>query len=250
MNILVPIKRAVDYKVRVRIKPDNSGVELDNVQVAMEPFSEIALEQAILFKEAGAVQSVIAVAVGSANANEQLRSALALGADQAILVESDVMPQPLDIARVLVALVKELQISLVLCGKQSIDTDNNQVPQMVAGLLNWPQATYAASAQLEQNQIRVVREVDGGNQTLLLDLPAVVSADLRLNTPRFASLMNIMKAKKKPLISKNLSDYLPSRQQSQCQYRVDKPKARQAGIKLDNLDELLAKLAADGHELS
>ncbi len=199
MKILVPIKRVVDYNVKVRPKADESGVDLNNVKMAINPFCEIAVEEAVRLKEAGSATEIIAVTVGAENAQEQLRTALALGADRAILVETDLEVEPLGISKVLKAVVEKESPNLIIMGKQAIDGDNNQTGQMLAALMNYPQATFASELKIEGEKAVVTREVDGGLQTISINLPAVVTSDLRLNEPRYASLPNIMKAKQKPL---------------------------------------------------
>ena len=199
MKILVPIKRVVDYNVKVRPKADESGVDLNNVKMAINPFCEIAVEEAVRLKEAGSASEIIAVTVGAENAQEQLRTALALGADRAILVETDLEVEPLGISKVLKAIVEKESPNLIVMGKQAIDGDNNQTGQMLAALMNYPQATFASELKIEGEKAVVTREVDGGLQTISINLPAVVTSDLRLNEPRYASLPNIMKAKQKPL---------------------------------------------------
>ena len=198
MKILVPIKRVVDYNVKVRPKADESGVDLNNVKMAINPFCEIAVEEAVRLKEAGSATEIITVTVGAENAQEQLRTALALGADRAILVETDLEVEPLGISKVLKAIVEKESPNLIVMGKQAIDGDNNQTGQMLAALMNYPQATFASELKIEGEKAVVTREVDGGLQTISINLPAVVTSDLRLNEPRYASLPNIMKAKQKP----------------------------------------------------
>ena len=199
MKVIVPVKRVVDYNVKVRVKPDNTGVDLSNVKMSVNPFCEIGIEEAVRMKEAGVAEEVIAVAVGSTACQEQLRTCLALGADRAILVETDVEAQPLAIARALVAVQEREQAGVVIFGKQSIDGDNSQTGQMFAALAGMPQATFASEVTVADCKAQVLREIDGGMQTISVNLPAVVTTDLRLNEPRYASLPNIMKAKKKPL---------------------------------------------------
>jgi electron transfer flavoprotein beta subunit len=199
MKVIVPVKRVVDYNVKVRVKPDNTGVDLSNVKMSVNPFCEIGIEEAVRMKEAGVAEEVIAVAVGSTACQEQLRTCLALGADRAILVETDVEAQPLAIARALVAVQEREQAGVVIFGKQSIDGDNSQTGQMFAALAGMPQATFASEVTVADGKAQVLREIDGGMQTISVNLPAVVTTDLRLNEPRYASLPNIMKAKKKPL---------------------------------------------------
>ncbi|ART82000.1 hypothetical protein CBP31_04625 [Oceanisphaera profunda] len=252
MKVLVTIKRVIDYHVKIRVKADESAVELNNVKMAANPFCEIALEEAVRMKEAGWVSEIIAVSIGPAVAQEQLRTALALGADRALLISTeqtasstDQTIEPLNVAKILAKLVKQEQPQLVLLGKQSIDTDNNQVGQMLAGLLNWPQATFASQLTLEGEQLTVTREIDGGLQTLLLELPAVVTTDLRLNQPRYASLPNIMKAKQKPLEILPISELAVVLKQHSQQLKVTAPAKRKAGIKVKDAAELVDKLKHD-----
>jgi electron transfer flavoprotein beta subunit len=206
MKILVPLKRVVDYNVKVRPLPDNSNVDLNNVKMSVNPFCEIALEEAVRIKEAGNAEEVIAVTVGKTESQEQLRTALALGADRAILVETDALLEPLAIAKVISKVVEEESPDLIILGKQAIDGDNNQTGQMLGALLDYPQATNASEVTIDDSSITVTREIDGGLQTLKLNKPAIVTTDLRLNEPRYASLPNIMKAKKKELTVKNVSE--------------------------------------------
>ncbi|PSJ46584.1 electron transporter RnfB [Zobellella endophytica] len=242
MKVLVTIKRVIDYHVKIRVKADQSGVDLANVKMAANPFCEIAVEEAVRMKEKGWVSEVVAVSVGPAAAQEQLRAALALGADRAVLVQADDFPEPLTVARLLASLCEREQPGLVLLGKQSIDTDNNQVGQMLAALNGWPQATFASHIERENDELLVTREVDGGLQTLALALPAVVTTDLRLNEPRYASLPNIMKAKQKPLetLTADALGVTP-RVHSQL-LKVTPPPVRQAGIKVADVAELVDKL--------
>lgn len=207
MKVLVPVKRVIDYNVKVRVKPDQTGVDLANVKMSMNPFCEIAVEEAVRLKEKGVASEIVVVSIGPQQAQETIRTALAMGADRGVLVTSDVDVEPLEVAKLLKAVVAEEQPGLVLMGKQAIDGDNNAVGQMLSALLDWPQATYASKLEIAGDKAKVTREVDGGLQTLELDLPAVVTADLRLNEPRYASLPNIMKAKKKPIDAKAAADY-------------------------------------------
>ncbi|UWN48116.1 Electron transfer flavoprotein subunit beta [Alcanivorax sp. ALC70] len=206
MKVLVPIKRVIDYNVKVRVKADNSGVDLANVKMAMNPFCEIAVEEAVRLKEKGVVSEIVAVSIGPKAAQEQLRTAMALGADRSILVETDEEVQPLGIAKALKAIVDDEKPDLVILGKQAIDDDNNQTGQMLAALAGMPQGTFASEVDVADGKVKVTREIDGGLQTVELKLPAVVTTDLRLNEPRYASLPNIMKAKKKPLDNKTPAD--------------------------------------------
>ena len=207
MKVLVPVKRVIDYNVKARVKPDQTGVDLANVKMSMNPFCEIAVEEAVRLKEKGVADEVVAVSIGPAQAQETIRTALAMGADRGILVQTDADVEPLAVAKLLKAVIEEEKPDLVLMGKQAIDGDNNAVGQMLAALLDWPQATFASKVEIAGGKAKVTREVDGGLQTLELDLPAVVTADLRLNEPRYASLPNIMKAKKKPIDVRPVADY-------------------------------------------
>ena len=242
MKVLVAIKRVVDANVKVRVAADNSGVDLNNVKMAMNPFCEIGVEEAVRLKEKGVVTEIVAVAVGPKVAQEQLRTALALGADRAILVENDDEVQPLGVAKILKAIVDEEQPSLVLLGKQSIDADNNQTGQMLAALAGMGQGTFASEVTVEDGKVKVIREIDGGLQTVELTLPAVVTTDLRLNEPRYASLPNIMKAKKKPLDIKTPGDYGVDVAPRVKTLKVSPPAERSAGIKVESVEELVNKL--------
>ena len=242
MKILVPIKRVVDYNVKVRPMPDNSNVDLNNAKMSVNPFCEIALEEAVRIKEAGNADEVIAVTVGKTESQEQLRTALALGADRAILVESDFLLEPLAISKVLAKVVEQEQPDLVILGKQAIDGDNNQTGQMLAALLDCPQATNASEVILDESSVTVTREIDGGLQTLKLNKPAVVTTDLRLNEPRYASLPNIMKAKKKELTVTNISDLGADVSPRTELLSVELPPSRDAGIVVESVDELVEKL--------
>ena len=243
MKVLVPIKRVVDYNVKVRVKADNSGVDLANVKMAMNPFCEIAVEEAVRLKEKGVVTEIVAVTVGSKAAQEQLRTAMALGADRSILVETDQEDvQPLAVAKVLKALVEKESPDLVILGKQAIDGDNSQTGQMLAALTGMGQGTFASEVNVEGGKVNVTREVDGGLQTVALDLPAVVTTDLRLNEPRYASLPNIMKAKKKPLDTVSPADLGVDIAPRSKVLKVEPPAERQAGIKVASVEELVDKL--------
>ncbi len=242
MKILVPVKRVVDYNVKIRVKADGSGVDLANVKMSMNPFDEIAVEEAIRMKEAGQADEVIVVSVGPAQAQEVLRSALAMGADRAILVTTDVSPEPLTVAKLLKAVVAQEAPGLVILGKQAIDDDSNQTGQMLSALLGWGQATFASKVELADSQAKVTREIDGGLQVINVALPAIITADLRLNEPRYASLPNIMKAKKKPLEQKTSADYGVDVAPRLTVLRVEEPTERQAGIKVGSVAELLDKL--------
>jgi electron transfer flavoprotein beta subunit len=243
MKILVPVKRVVDYNVKVRVKADGSGVELANVKMSMNPFDEIAVEEAVRLKEAGLATEVIAVSCGVAACQETLRTALAIGADRAILVDcGDVDLQPLAVAKLLKALCDQEQPQLVICGKQAIDDDANQTGQMLAALQNWPQATFASKVVLADGKATVTREIDGGLETLAITLPAVVSTDLRLNEPRYATLPNIMKAKKKPLDTVKPADLGVDVTPRLTTLKVVEPAKRSAGIKVADVAELVNKL--------
>ena len=242
MKVLVGVKRVVDAYVRVRVKSDESGVDLTNTKMAINPFCEIAVEEAIRLKEAGHATEVIAVSVGPSSSQEQIRTALALGADRGIMVETEEAPEPLSVAKILKAIVEKEEVDLVILGKQSIDTDNNQVGQMLAALCDMPQGTFACNAELKEGLIEVTREIDGGEQTVLLTLPAVVTTDLRLNEPRYASLPNIMKAKKKPIDSVSPEDLGVQIVSNIKTLSVASPDERSAGIKVESVSELVEKL--------
>ncbi len=246
MKILVPVKRVIDYNVRPRVKADGSGVDLTNVKMSMNPFDEIAVEEAIRLKESGAAEEIVAVSIGPAKAQDTLRTALAMGADRAILVETDETVEPLAVAKILKAIADKEQPALVILGKQAIDDDNNQTGQMLAALAGWPQGTFASKVELADGGVRVTREVDGGLETVKLSLPAVVTADLRLNEPRYASLPNIMKAKKKPIETTTPADYGVDITPRLTVVKVAEPPVRQAGEKVGSVDELVAKLKALG----
>ncbi|MBQ0744276.1 MULTISPECIES: electron transfer flavoprotein subunit beta/FixA family protein [Halopseudomonas] len=242
MKILVAVKRVVDYNVKVRVKADNSGVDLANVKMSMNPFCEIAVEEAVRLKEKGVATEVIAVSVGPVAAQEQLRTALALGADRAILVESADDLSSLAIAKLLKAVVDKEQPQLVILGKQAIDSDNNQTGQMLAALSGYGQGTFASAVEVSGESVKVTREIDGGLQTVELKLPAIVTTDLRLNEPRYASLPNIMKAKKKPMENLKPEDLGVSVSSTVKTIKVEAPAARSAGIKVKSVDELVDKL--------
>ena len=250
MKVLVPVKRVIDYNVKVRVKADGSGVELANVKMSMNPFDEIAIEEAIRLKEAGKAEEVIAVSVGVRQAQETLRTALAMGADRAILVVAteDVHQdiEPLAVAKILKAVVEAEGPGLVLCGKQAIDNDMNATGQMLAALLGWAQATFASELEVGEGSATVTREVDGGLQAIRVTLPAVVTVDLRMNEPRYASLPNIMKAKKKPLDEKTPADYGVDVAPRLAVVRTTEPATRKAGVKVKSVDELVAKLKEMG----
>lgn len=246
MKILVPVKRVIDYNVRPRVKADGSGVDLANVKMSMNPFDEIAVEEAIRLKEAGAAAEIVAVSIGPAKAQETLRTALAMGADRAILVETDEQVEPLAVAKILKALFDAEQPGLVLMGKQAIDDDCNQTGQMLAALTGRPQGTFASKVEVEGEHVSVTREVDGGLETVQLALPAIVTTDLRLNEPRYASLPNIMKAKKKVLDTKTPADLGVDIAPRLRVLKVEEPAVRQAGVKVASVDELVAKLKTLG----
>jgi electron transfer flavoprotein beta subunit len=246
MKVLVPVKRVIDYNVKVRVKADGSGVDLANVKMSMNPFDEIAVEQAIRLKEAGKAEEIIAVSIGVKQAQETLRTALAMGADRAILViasddvHNDI--EPLAVAKILKAVVEAEGADLVLCGKQAIDNDMNATGQMLSALLGWSQATFASELDIDGGQAVVTREVDGGLQTIKVSMPTVVTVDLRLNEPRYASLPNIMKAKKKPLDEKTAADYGVDVTPRLSVLKTTEPAGRKAGVKVASVEELIAKL--------
>ncbi len=242
MKILVPVKRVVDYNVKVRVKADGTGVDLANVKMSMNPFDEIAVEEAVRLKEAGVASEVIAVSCGVAACQETLRTALAIGADRAILVETDVELQPLAVAKLLKALCAQEQPQLVICGKQAIDDDANQTGQMLAALQGWPQATFASKVVIANGQATVTREIDGGLETLAMNLPAVVTTDLRLNEPRYATLPNIIKAKKKPLATVKPAELGIDVTPRLTTLKVVEPAKRSAGIKVADVADLVNKL--------
>jgi electron transfer flavoprotein beta subunit len=246
MKVLVPVKRVIDYNVKVRVKSDQSGVDLANVKMAMNPFCEIAVEEAVRLKERGVATEVVVVSIGPAQAQDTLRTALALGADRGLLVQCETDVQPLETAKLLKAVVEAEKPDIVVMGKQAIDGDNNAVGQMLAALLDWPQATYASKLEVADGKAVVTREVDGGLQTLELDLPAVITADLRLNEPRYASLPNIMKAKKKPIEIKPVADYGVAVEGRLTVLKVTEPPKRAAGIKLESAADLVAHLKTAG----
>jgi electron transfer flavoprotein beta subunit len=246
MKVLVPVKRVIDYNVKVRVKADGSGVDLANVKMSMNPFDEIAVEEAIRLKEKGTASEIIAVSIGVKQAQETLRTALAMGADRAILivasddVHTDI--EPLAVAKLLAAVAKEEQPGLILCGKQAIDNDMNATGQMLAALLGWAQATFASEVAIDGDMAVVTREVDGGLQTIRAKMPAIISVDLRLNEPRYASLPNIMKAKKKQLDEKTPADYGVDVSPRLSVVKTSEPAGRKAGVKVKSVDELIAKL--------
>jgi electron transfer flavoprotein beta subunit len=246
MKVLVPVKRVVDYNVKVRVKSDNTGVELANIKMSMNPFDEIAVEEAIRLKEKGIATEVVVVSIGVQQCTETLRTALAMGADRGILVQTDVTTESLAVAKVLAGIVGEEAPGLVILGKQAIDDDANQTGQMLAGLLGWAQGTFASKVDPQGDTVNVTREIDGGLETVALKMPAIVTTDLRLNEPRYASLPNIMKAKSKPIANKTPADYGVDMTPRLTTLKVTEPAKRQAGIKVKSVDELVAKLKEMG----
>lgn len=242
MKVLVPVKRVVDYNVKIRVKADGSGVETANVKMSMNPFDEIAVEEAVRLKEAGKVEEVVAVSLGVQQSQETIRTALAMGADRGILVQTDDVLEPLAVAKGLKALVDKEQPNLVILGKQAIDDDSNQTGQMLAALLGWGQATFASKVELGDGTAKVTREIDGGLQTLEIKLPAIITTDLRLNEPRYASLPNIMKAKKKPLETMTPADLGIDTAPRLKTLKVEEPAKRQGGGKVASVEELVEKL--------
>ena len=242
MKILVPVKRVVDYNVKIRVKSDGSGVELANVKMSMNPFDEIAVEEALRLREAGKATEVVAVSIGPAQAQETVRTALAMGADRGIVVEVAEAVEPLTVAKILKAVVAEEQPGLVILGKQAIDDDCGQTGQMLAALLGWGQGTFASKVEIGDGTVNVTREVDGGLQTVALKLPAIVTTDLRLNEPRYASLPNIMKAKKKPIAMKKIAEYGIDPTPRLTVLKTVEPAGRKAGVKVGSVAELVAKL--------
>ena len=242
MKLLVTVKRVVDYNVKVRVKSDGSGVELSGVKMSMNPFDEIAIEEAVRLKEKGVATEIVAVSIGVAQSQETLRTALAMGADRAILVQMDGNPEPLAVAKILKALVDREQPGMVIMGKQAIDDDMNATGQMLAGLLGWSQGTFASKVELSEGQATVTREVDGGLETVALTLPAIVTVDLRLNEPRYASLPNIMKARKKPMETVTPADLGIDAAPRLTTLRVSEPPTRKAGVKVGSVAELVDKL--------
>jgi len=246
MKLLVPVKRVIDYNVKPRVKADGTGVDLANVKMSMNPFDEIAVEEAIRLKEKGAATEIVVVSIGPAKAQETLRTALAMGADRAILVTTDAEVEPLAVAKILAKVAAEEQPGMIVLGKQAIDDDSNQTGQMLAALLGWAQGTFASKVEPGEGEVSVTREVDGGLETVKLKLPAVVTTDLRLNEPRYASLPNIMKAKSKPLATKSPADYGVDTAPRLTLLKVAEPPKRQAGIKVGSVDELIAKIKETG----
>jgi electron transfer flavoprotein beta subunit len=246
MKVLVPVKRVIDPNVRPRVKADGTGVDLANIKMAMNPFCEIAVEEAVRMKEKGVVTEIVIVSIGPAQAQETIRIGLAMGGDRGILVQTDAAVEPLAVAKILKAIVEAEQPQLVITGKQAIDDDSNQTGQMLAALLGWPQGTFASTVTKEGENLKVTREVDGGLQTVSMQLPAVVTTDLRLNEPRFASLPNIMKAKKKEIAMKTPADYGVDVAPRLSVVKVAEPRKREAGEKLADVDALIAKLKSVG----
>ena len=245
MKILVPVKRVIDYNVKVRVKADQSGVELANVKMAMNPFDEIAVEQALRMKEAGSADEVVLVSIGPAQSQETIRTGLAMGADRGIHIEASQDVEPLAVAKLLAAVVAKEEPGLVLCGKQAIDDDSNQTGQMLSALLGWSQGTFASGVELSGDKVNVIREVDGGLEHVSLAMPAVISVDLRLNEPRYASLPNIMKAKKKPIDAMSADELGVDTAPRLSTVKVEEPAAREAGIKVGSVTELVDKLKTE-----
>jgi len=246
MKVLVPVKRVIDFNVAVRVKADRTGVDLSNVKMSINPFDEIAVEEAVRLKEKGKASEIVAVSIGPAGAQETLRTALAMGADRAILVKHEAELEPLAVAKILKAVCAEEQPGLVILGKQAIDDDCNQVGQMLAALLSWPQGTFAAKVEVAEGSVAVTREVDGGLQTVALKLPAIVTTDLRLNEPRYASLPNIMKARKKPIAEKTVADYGVDPSPRLKVLEVREPEKRRSGARVSSAAELVGKLRERG----
>ena len=242
MKVLVPIKRVVDYNVKIRVKSDNSGVELANVKMSMNPFDEIAVEEAIRLKEAGTVSEIIVLSIGPQQSQETIRTALAMGADRGILIKSDELVEPLNVAKLIKGVSDEENPEIIILGKQAIDDDSNQTGQMLSALLGWSQGTFASELKVSDGKINVIREVDGGLQTIDLKLPSVITTDLRLNEPRYASLPNIMKAKKKEIDEKSPEDYNIEISSMLEVVKVSEPAQREAGIKVETVEELVDKL--------
>ena len=242
MKVIVPIKRVVDYNVKIRVKSDQSGVELDNVKMSMNPFDEIAVEEAIRLKEAGTVSEIITLSIGPQQAQETIRTALAMGADRGILVKSDENVSPLNVAKTIKVIADEENPDLIILGKQAIDDDSNQTGQMLSALLGWSQGTFASEVKIDGQNVLVTREVDGGLQTIKLNLPSIITTDLRLNEPRYASLPNIMKAKKKEITEKTPEDYNISMKSDLEILKVSEPAQREAGVKVETVEELVDKL--------
>jgi electron transfer flavoprotein beta subunit len=245
MKLLVPVKRVLDYNVKVRVRADRTGVDLSNLKMSMNPFDEIAVEEAVRLKEKGVATEIVVVSIGPAQAQDTIRTALAMGADRGLLIQTDQDLEPLAVAKLLKALVDQEQPDLVLMGKQAIDGDNNAVGQMLAALMDRPQATFASKVQIADGKAEVTREVDGGLQTISIDLPAVITADLRLNEPRFASLPNIMKARKKPIEIKAVANYGVDVAPRLTVIKVSEPAGRKAGIKVASAADLVERLKTE-----
>ncbi|MHA6766060.1 electron transfer flavoprotein subunit beta/FixA family protein [Sphingobium ummariense] len=246
MRVIVPVKRVIDYNVKPRVKADGTGVDLANVKMSINPFDEIAVEEAVRLKENGVATEVVAVSVGPAKAQETLRTALAMGADRAILVETDEEVEPLGVAKLMAKIATEEAPGLIILGKQAIDDDSNQTGQMLAALLGWPQGTFASKVEVSGDIVNVTREVDGGLETVSLNMPAIVTTDLRLNEPRYASLPNIIKAKAKPLARKTPADFSVDISPRLRTIKVSEPPSRPAGLKVADVDELVTKLKEMG----
>ena len=242
MKVLVPIKRVVDYNVKIRVKSDNSGVELSNVKMSMNPFDEIAVEEAIKLKESGTISEIVVLSIGPQQSQETIRTALAMGADRGVLIKTDELVEPLNVAKLIKALSDEESPDLIILGKQAIDDDSNQTGQMLAALLGWSQGTFASELKINGDKASVTREIDGGLQTLEIKLPSIITTDLRLNEPRYASLPNIMKAKKKPIDEKLPEDYGVEISPMLEILKVSEPAQREAGIKVETVEELVNKL--------
>ncbi|PHS26973.1 MAG: electron transfer flavoprotein subunit beta [Robiginitomaculum sp.] len=242
MKVLVPVKRVIDYNIKARVKSDGSGVDLANVKMSMNPFGEIAVEEAVRLKEKGVVSEIVVVSIGPTQAQETIRTALAMGADRGILIQTDETVEPLSVAKLLKAVVDEEKPELAILGKQAIDDDANQTGQMLGALLGWPQGTFASELEIADGKAKITREIDGGLQTLEVEMPAVITTDLRLNEPRYASLPNIMKAKRKPIDVKTPDDYGVKLEIRLEQIKVDEPPKRQAGVIVESVAELVDKL--------
>ena len=242
MKVMVAVKRVVDYNVKVRVRSDKSGVELTNVKMSMNPFDEIAVEEAVRLKESGKVSEILAVSIGPKQSQETIRTALAMGADKGLLIETDQEVQPLSVAKILQSIANEEKPDLIILGKQAIDDDSNQTGQMLSALLGYSQGTFASELEINDKKIKVTREIDGGLETLQLNLPAIITTDLRLNEPRYASLPNIMKAKKKPIEEKTPDDYGIDIKPRLTILKVEEPPKREGGIKVDSISELVDKL--------
>ncbi len=242
MKVLVPVKRVIDYNVKARVKPDGSGVDLANVKMSMNPFGEIAVEEAVRLKEKGTISEIVVVSIGPTQAQETIRTALAMGADRGILIETDQTVEPLSVAKLLKAVVDEEKPDMAILGKQAIDDDANQTGQMLSALLDWPQGTFASELEVGEGKAKITREIDGGLQTLEVELPAVITTDLRLNEPRYASLPNIMKAKRKPIDMKKPEDYGINIEARLEQITVAEPPKREAGVIVETVADLVDKL--------